>query len=46
MLLSKCTLCNNKKSRFIEKQEENGFLSELGIRTPLVKIQLLGIFCF
>ena len=33
---------NNKKSRFIKEQEANGFLSELGIRTPLSKIPLMG----
>ena len=43
MILSKCAICNNKKSRFIKEQEERGLLSNLGIRTPLSKIPLLNI---
>ena len=35
MMLSKYAICNNKKSRFIKKQEAKGLLSNLGIRTPL-----------
>ena len=31
MMLSKCAICNNKKSRFIKKQEAKGLLSNLGI---------------
>ena len=41
MLLSKCTICGSKKSRFIKEQEASGLLSSLGIKTPLRKIQLL-----
>ena len=41
MMLSKCAICNNKKSRFIKEQEARGLLSNLGIRTPLSKIPLL-----
>ena len=37
---------NNKKSRFIKEQEANGLLSELGIRTPLSKIPLMGDILF
>ena len=43
MMLSKCAICNNKKSRFIKKQEAKGLLSNLGIRTPLSKIPLLNV---
>ena len=43
MLLSKCAICNNKKSRFIKEQEARGLLSNLGIRTPLSKIPLLNV---
>ena len=43
MMLSKCSVCNNKKSRFIKKQEAKGLLSNLGIRTPLSKIPLLNV---
>ena len=41
MLLSKCAICNNKKSRFIKNQEAKGLLSNLDIRTPLSKVPLL-----
>ena len=34
MLSSKCTICGNKKSRFIKEQETSGILSSVGIRTP------------
>ena len=42
MILSKCAICNNKKSRFIKNQEAKGLLSKLGIKTPLSKIPILG----
>ena len=41
MILSKCALCGNKKSKFIKEQQAKGLLSNLGIRTPLNKIPLL-----
>ena len=46
MTLSKCAICGSKKSKFIEKQEAKGLLSNLGIRTPLSKIPLLGKVLF
>ena len=42
---SKCDVCNTKKSRFVKKQEAKGLLSNLGIRTPLSKIQYCEISC-
>ena len=42
MILSKCAVCEIKKSRFINNQEAKGLLSNLGIRTPLSKVLLLG----
>ena len=42
MILSKCAICGSKKSRFIKKQEASGILSNLGLKTPLNKISLLG----
>ena len=42
MILSKCAICGSKKSKFIKKQKAKGLLSNLGIRTPLSKIPLLG----
>ena len=46
MVLSKCAICGSKVSKFIKKQEAKGLLSNLGIRTPLSKIPLLGDVLF
>ena len=43
MLSSKCTVCGSKKSIFMEEQEVEGLLSNLGIKKPLSKIPLLNI---
>ena len=43
MLLLNCAICKSKKSRFIKNQEAKGLLSNLGIRTLLSKVTLLGI---
>ena len=43
MMLSKCAICNNKKSRFVKEQEVRELLSNLGIRTLLSKIPLLNV---
>ena len=40
---SHCSICENKKSRFVKKQEAKGILSSLGIKTPLSKIPGLNI---
>ena len=43
---SKCSVCKNKKSRFVKEQDEQdakGLLSNLGIKTPLIKIPLLNV---
>ena len=37
MLLSKCSGCKSKNSKFLKEQETRGLLSSLGIRTPLDK---------
>ena len=42
MLLSKCTVCDSKKSRFIKEEEAKGLLISLEIKTLLNKIPLLG----
>ena len=42
MVLSKCAICGSKKSKFIKEQQAKGLLSNLGIKTPLNKIPLLG----
>ena len=44
MLLSKCVVCNSKKSKFVKQQEPSGLLSSLGIKAPLNKIPLLRPF--
>ena len=46
MILSICTICGSKKSRFIKDQEAKGLLSNLGVRTPLSKVPLLGYILF
>ena len=43
LLLSQCSVCKNKKLKFIKKQEAKGLLSSLGIRTPLSNIPGLNI---
>ena len=42
MILSKCAICGSKKSRFIKNQKAKGLLSNLGVRTPLSKVPILG----
>ena len=46
MILSKCAICERKKSRFIKNQEAKGLLGNLGIRTPLSKVAILGDILF
>ena len=41
MLLSKCAICDSKKSRFIKDREAKGLLNNLGVRTPLSKVPIL-----
>ena len=46
MVLSKCAKCGSKKSRFIKNKEAKGLLSNLGIRTSLSKVPVLGDILF
>ena len=50
MILSTCAICGSKKSKFIKEQEAKGILgislSNLGLRTPLNKIPVLGDILF
>ena len=46
MLLSKCSICGSKKSRFLKEQEECVIRSNSGLKTPLSKILLLGDILF
>ena len=43
VMKSECSVCGIKNSRFVKEQEVKGLLSNLGIRTPLSKIQLLNV---
>ena len=42
MLLSKCAVCDSKKSKYIKEREASLLLSSLGIKIPLSKIPLIG----
>ena len=46
MILSKYAIRCSKKSRFHKKQEASGILSNLGLKTSLNKIPLLGDILF
>ena len=46
MILSKRAKCGSKKSRFIKNQKAKGLLSNLGIRTPLIKVPILDDILF
>ena len=46
MILSKCAICNSKKSKFTKKQDAKGLLNNLGIRAALSKIPILGNVLF
>ena len=46
IILSKCAICDSKKSKFINKQKAKGLLSNIGIKTPLSKIPVLGDILF
>ena len=46
MFSSKCAVCDNKKSKFINQQEASRLLSSLGIKAPLSKIPLVGPLLF
>ena len=46
MVSSRCAICGSKKSRFIDNQEAKVLLSNLGIKTPLNKVPILGDIWF
>ena len=46
IILSTCAISDSKKSKFIKQQEVKGLLSNLGLRTPLNKIRVLGDILF
>ena len=46
IVLSKCAICGSKKSRFIKNEEAKGLLKNLGIKTTLSKVPILGDILF
>ena len=46
VMKSICPSCKHKKSKFVKKQEAQGILSSLGIKTPLANVPLLGPLLF
>ena len=46
MILSKCAICDGKKSRFSKNQEAKGLLSNLSVTTPLSKVPILDDILF
>ena len=46
MLSSIRSVCSSKKLKFLKEQEPRGLLSSLGIRSPLIKVPLLGTLLF
>ena len=47
MLLSKCAVCNSKKSKFLNKQEARGLLKNLkGVKIHDNSYWLIHIKCF
>ena len=43
VMQSNCSVCGIKKSRFLKEQEAKGLLSNIGIKVPFSKIQLLNV---
>ena len=46
MVLPKCAICGSTKSRFIKNQQAKELLTNLGIKTPLSKVPILGDILF
>ena len=46
MILSKCAICGSKKSKFIKNQKAKGLLRNLGTKTTLTKVPILGDILF
>ena len=46
MLLSRCPVCDSKRSIFIKEQETSGLLSNVAIKAPIKKIPLVGPLLF
>ena len=46
MILSKYAKCGSKKSKFMKDQEARGLFGNLGVRTWLSKVPILGDILF
>ena len=46
IILSNCSICGSKNSRFIKNHEVKELLSKLGIKTTLSKVPILGDILF
>ena len=46
IILSQCAICGSKKSEFTKEQKAKGLLSNLGLKTPLSNIPILGDIVF
>ena len=46
MLISKYAVCDSKKLKFLIEQETKGLLSSVALKTPLIRIPLLGPLLF
>ena len=46
ILLSKCAVCDSKKSKLIKQQNASGLLSSLGIKMRFTTIPLVGPLLF
>ena len=46
MFLSICSVCDSKKSKFVNEQEASGLLSNFRIKAPLSKIRTVGPLLF
>ena len=46
MILSKCAIYGSKISKFIKNQEAKGLLINLGVKTLLSKVPILGDILF
>ena len=46
MILSESAICDGKKSRFTKDQDAKGLLSNIGARTPLSTVPILGNILF
>ena len=46
IILSTCAICNSKKSKFFKEQQAKELFSNLGLKTPLNKISVVGDILF